>query len=398
MTYNFDEIIDRQNTNALSEEGYRDFVLRNEPEAILPYAESELIKMWVADMQFATPQVVLEAIKKRLEKRILGYTKVFDPAYFASFAAWAETRYGWHIKPDELVISSGVVPALNSLVELILKPGEEVLFTTPSYGPFKMAAERGQFNWIASDLIYHKGHFSIDFEDFEAKASAQKTKLCIFCSPHNPAGRSWSKEELEKIGEICQRHNLWIISDEVHCDVLRTGNRHLPLAKLFPDYDRLITCMAASKTFNLAGMMISNIIISHPDLKKAWDFKHAGIKNPLSVAATQAAYSFGADWLRALQAYLDENFKVTKLHLEQHLPETYFKIPEATYLAWIDLNYYLPGEADLPLFFAKQAGVILEGGNSMFVGNATGFIRLNLACPRSVLLEGLKRITAAIKS
>ena len=154
MTYNFDETIDRQNTNALSEEGYRDFVLRNEPDAVLPYAEDDLIKMWVADMQFATPQVVLEAIKKRLEKRILGYTKVFDPAYFASFAAWAETRYGWQVRPDDLVISSGVVPALNSLVELILKPGEQVLFTTPSYGPFKMAAERGRFADFAFTVFY----------------------------------------------------------------------------------------------------------------------------------------------------------------------------------------------------------------------------------------------------
>ena len=217
------------------------------------------------------------------------------------------------------------------------------------------------------------------------------------CNPHNPTGRVWNEEELRKIGEICIKHNVWIISDEIHCDLLREGQIHIPLAKLFPECERIITCMAPSKTFNMAGLMISNIIIPEETLRKIWLSRHYNFDNPLSIAAAQTAYEKGEDWLNELQKYLDNNFNFVKEYLTKHLPKAKFKISEATYLAWIDLSEYFDKNENLPMFFAYKAGVLLEGGN-MFVQNSDCYIRLNLACPKSIVEEGLKRICNAINS
>lgn len=363
---------------------------------IFPYADDEFIRMWVADMEFATPQVIIDAVKARLDRRIFGYTRVFDPEYYSTFARWTEERYQWHFEKEHLVTSNGVIPALYEMVGYICKPDEKVLFVTPSYAYFKYAADFNKRDYVYSDLVNNDG-YTIDFEDFEAKASDVKTTLCIFCNPHNPSGRVWTPEELKRVGDICIRHNLWIISDEIHCDLLRIGMAHTPLAKLFPDYDRLITCMAPSKTFNMAGFMMSNIIIPNIALRSIWKERHYNFDNPLSIAATQAAYAYGADWLDQMRAYLDENFKFTGDYLAEHLPQAKYRISEATYLAWVNIGGYLPDEENLPLFFANNAGVLLEGGN-MFVANSEGYIRLNLACPRSVVQEGLRRICAAINN
>jgi cystathionine beta-lyase len=205
----------------------------------------------------------------------------------------------------------------------------------------------------------------------------------------------WSPEELTRFGEICLDNDLWIISDEIHCDLLRNGQSHTPLAKLFPASDRIITCMAPSKTFNMAGFMFSNIIIPNKDLMATWNERHYAMENPLSITAAQAAYALGDEWLRQLRNYLDANFELTRDYLAAHLPRSVFRISEATYLAWVNIKAYVSDEANLPLFFANNAGVLLEGGN-MFVANSDGYIRLNLACPRSVLQEGLARIVRAI--
>lgn len=197
------------------------------------------------------------------------------------------------------------------------------------------------------------------------------------------------------MGEICRENGLWLISDEIHCDLLRNGMQHIPMAKVMPDYDRLITCMAASKTFNMAGFMFANVIIRSPELMEVWKERHFESDNPLSITATQAAYTDGGEWLEQLHVYLDENFRFMKEYLEKHLPKAVFRIPEATYLAWVDINAYLPDEDSLPLFFANHAGVLLEGGN-MFVQNSDGFIRLNVACPRAMLETGLERICKAL--
>ncbi|SDE36828.1 MalY/PatB family protein [Sporomusa acidovorans] len=397
MTYNFDEIIDRKNSNAMNTEGFREYIFHADSTMRFPYADDEFIRMWVADMEFATPQVIIDAIKTRLDRRIFGYTRVFDPEYYNTFVRWTEKRYQWHFEKEHLVTSNGVIPALYEMVGYICKPDEKVLFVTPSYAYFKYAADFNNRESICSNLINNDGYYTIDFDDFEAKASDEKTALCIFCNPHNPSGRVWTPEELKRVGDICIRHNLWIISDEIHCDLLRVGMVHTPLAKLFPNYDKLITCMAPSKTFNMAGFMMSNIIIPNSDLRSIWKERHYNFDNPLSIAATQAAYAYGADWLDQMRAYLDENFKITGEYLAEHLPKAKYRISEATYLAWVNVGNYLPDEKSLPLFFANKAGVLLEGGN-MFVANSDGYIRLNLACPRSIVKEGLRRICEAINN
>ncbi|HMM23160.1 MAG TPA: PatB family C-S lyase [Selenomonadales bacterium] len=391
MRYNFDEIIDRKGTNAMNTDGFREYIFQASDDMVFPYADDEFIRMWVADMEFATPPEIIQAVKDRLDKRIFGYTKVFDPDYYRTFAAWAERHYCWTFEKEHLVTSPGIIPALYELVEYICKPDEKVLIVTPSYAFFKHAVDYNHLELVNSDLINQQGYYTMDFDDLAAKAKDEKVSLCIFCNPHNPSGRVWTPEELKKFGEICLKNNLWIISDEIHCDLLRNGKVHTPLAKLFPQTDRIITCMAPSKTFNMAGLMFSNIIIPNKELRAVWKARHYSFENPLSIAAAQAAYRHGDDWLKELKNYLDGNFAFTKQYLESHLPKAVFRIPEATYLAWVNITAYLPSEENLSLYFANNAGVLLEGGN-MFVANSDGYIRLNLACPRSVLEEGLKRI------
>ncbi|MCC9295087.1 PatB family C-S lyase [Clostridium sp. WLY-B-L2] len=397
MTYNFDEIIDRKNTNAMNIEGFRDYIFHADSSMKFPYADDEFIRMWVADMEFATPQVIIDAIKDRLDRRIFGYTRVFDPKYYEAFVNWTETRYKWHFDKKHLVMSNGIIPALYELVNYICKPDEKVLFVTPSYAYFKYAADFNHRQAVCSDLINADGYYTLDFEDLEAKASDEKTTLCIFCNPHNPSGRVWSPEELNRVGDILIRNNMWIISDEIHCDLLRIGQFHTPMAKIFPKYDKLITCMAPSKTFNMAGFMISNVIIPNNELRKIWLSRHYNFDNPLSIAAAQAAYEHGSDWLDQMRVYLDENFKFVGEYLSEHLPKAKYRISEATYLAWVNVGTYFSNKENLPLFFANKAGVLLEGGN-MFVQNSDGYIRLNLACPRSIVAEGLRRICNAINS
>jgi cystathionine beta-lyase len=393
--YNFDEIIDRRNTNAMNTDGFRSYIFHADDSMVFPYMDEEFVRMWVADMEFATPQVIIDAIKERLDKRIFGYTRVFSNDYYNAFVNWCIRRYGWSFEKESLVMSNGIIPALFELVEYICKPDEKVVFLTPSYAYFKYAADFNQRECIYSDLKNDNGYYSIDFDDLEKKAADEKTTLFILCNPHNPSGRVWTEEELKRLGDICVKNNMWIISDEIHCDLLRKDKKHTPLAKLFPGYDRLITCMAPSKTFNMAGLMISNVIISNKDLREIWLSRHYNFDNPLSVAGAQAAYEKGEPWLEELRVYLDNNFEFTKEFLAENLPKAGFEISESTYLAWVDLSEYFGKEEDLPMFFANEAGVLLEGGN-MFVHNSDCFIRLNLACPKSVLAEGLKRICNAV--
>ena len=370
MKYNFDEIIERRGTNAMNTDGFRDYIFHAPETMKFPYADDEFIRMWVADMEFATPKVIIDAMKERLDKRIFGYTQIFDKGYYKAFSAWTEKLYEWTFPKSHLMTSPGVIPALYELVEYLCKPDEKIIIFTPSYAFFKHAADYNKIELVTSDLVNKDGNYSMNFKDFEEKAKDPKASLCIFCNPHNPTGRVWSEEELKRFGEICFENNLWLISDEIHCDLLRTGKKHIPLAKLFPESDKIITAMAPSKTFNMAGLMLSNIIIPSEELRKIWKERHYPFENPISVAATQAAYEHGSDWLDELKLYLDENFEYTKKFLDENLPESKYKISEATYLAWVNIEKYLPNEESLPLFFANKAGVLLEGGD-MFVGNRT---------------------------
>ncbi|TMM53857.1 pyridoxal phosphate-dependent aminotransferase [Maribacter algarum] len=397
MKYNFDEIIDRRNTNAMSLNGYRNYLFGGSDAFESDYSDEDLIPMWIADMEFKSPPAVSKAVKDRAEHGIFGYSQIFDPNYKQAFLNWSKLHYDWEFKPNHLVTSHGVIPALFSLVKYVCAPDEKVLIMTPSYAFFKLATEGSNRELITSDLINENGNYTIDFEDFRRKAEDEKVTLTIFCNPHNPTGRVWSDDELRQLGEICLENDVMIISDEIHCDLLRTEKTFTPLARLFPESDQIITCMAPSKTFNMAGFMIANIIIPNDELRTLWQQKEIPIDNPLSIAAAQAVYSHGNEWLSELKEYLDGNFEFLKDYLSEYLPKAIFKIPDATYLAWVNIGAYLPDEENLTLFFANKAGVLLEGDN-MFVANGAGHIRLNLACPRARLHKGLDRIAKAIRN
>ena len=398
MQYNFDEIIDRKHTNAMNTDGFRSYIFHAGPDMKFPYSDDEFIRMWVADMEFATPPEVCQAIKDRVDKRIFGYSQVFDPAYYEAFSGWCRKMYDWDFPKEQLVFSPGIIPALYELVGDLVAADEKVLITTPAYGFFKHAATYNNRTLVCSPLQNDNGWFSIDFADLEQKAADPKVKLLIWCNPHNPTGRMWTAEETARVGAIAEKYGLWLISDEIHCDLIRQGQKHIPTAKVMPDYPRLITCMAASKTFNMAGLMFSNIIVRDAAVREqmAAHDKTVGLVNPLSIAATQAAYELGGPWLQQLQVYLDGNFQFVADYLAANLPQAVFRIPESTYLAWVDMSRYFPETEDLPLFFANKAGVLLEGGDGMFVGNAAGYVRLNLAMPRAVIAKGLERICEAI--
>ncbi|MCH4458040.1 3M3SH-releasing C-S lyase [Staphylococcus haemolyticus] len=397
MTYNFDEIIDRRSTNAMNVEGYKGYLFGDADTSDLE-EHDELIRMWVADMDFATPEVVLDAIRERLDKKILGYTNIFGTDYYEAFVSWTERRFGYTFPQEHLVFSHGIVAGLIELVSYICDNDDKALILTPSYGPFKMACDKNNIKTVYSPMINHNGYYEIDFEDVRQKVETENIKVCIFANPHNPTGRVWSEDELKQLGQIMVDNDVWIISDEIHCDIKRDGQTHVPFAKAVPDYDKIVTAMSQSKAFNIAGLMFSNIIIPNRRLLKTWKLHHFSSENPLSIVATQAAYEKGEDWLAAMNDYLDDNFKYLAQFLEQELPHTEFKIPEATYLAWVDLSYYIKAKhIDEPIakYFIKHAGVIIEG-QEQFVHNAEGHIRINIAVPREIMIKGLQKIKDAL--
>ncbi len=398
MKYDFNERIDRTHTNALNTDGFRGYIFHAGPEKKFPYADDEFVRMWVADMEFATPPEICDAIKERVDRRIFGYTAVFDDSYYNAFSKWCKDRYDWSFAKEELTFSTGIIPALYQLVETLVAPDEKLLIVSPAYGFFQHAAEYTDKNLVCSPLFRGEGHFTIDFDDFEKKAADPKMKLMLWCNPHNPSGRMWTEEELKRVADIAVKNDLWLISDEIHCDLIRKGQKHIPMGRILPDYDKLITCMSASKTFNMAGLMFSDIIIRDKDLREKFNDrdKNVGFVNPISLAAHQAAYEKCGDWLSQLQDYLDDNFKFLDEFLKENLPEAVYETPEATYLAWVDMSKCLPGVDDMPGFFANNAGVLLEGGDSLFVGNAKGYVRLNLAMPREIIKTGLERMAEAI--
>ena len=263
--YNFDEIIDRRNTNALNTDGFRGYIFHAGPEKVFPFKDEEFVRMWVADMEFACAPAICDAIKARVDKRIFGYTMMFDDAYYNAFNGWCRKRYGWSFKKEELCFSPGIIPALYQIVEDLIGEGETFVITTPSYGYFLHAAEYNDVPIVCSDLILSDEGWKIDFEDLERKCADPKVKMLLWCNPHNPTGRIWTEEELRKVAEIVEKYDLWLVSDEIHCDLIREGLCHIPFGKILPDYDKLITCMSASKTFNMAGLMFSDIIIRNKE-------------------------------------------------------------------------------------------------------------------------------------
>lgn len=403
MTYDFDEIIDRKHTNALNTDGFRGYIFGDtEGKMKFPFKDDEFVRMWVADMEFAMCPDVIQAIKDRADKRIIGYSQVFEPDFYEAYNAWNQKMYGWTYPKEEICFSLGIIPALYMLVDLLLGDHDYAIINTPAYGYFQHPIDERHKHAIHNKLKCDaQGNWTIDFDALEKDASNPFAKLLIWCNPQNPTGRVWTEEELRKVAAIVEKHNLWIISDEIHCDLLCQGVKHIPMAKIMPEYKKLITCTSVSKAFNMAGMMFAEIIIRDEELRKLYISEtntYAMNLNPLSIAAHTAAYAKGHDWLDQLKTYLDGNFKLVKETFARELPDITFQIPQATYLAWVNMNPYLGDVEDIPDFMANKAGVLLEGGDALFVDNAKGYIRLNLAMPRVIVDKGLQRIVKAVKA
>lgn len=396
--YDFDKIVDRRNTAAMKLEGYKSYIFTNSTNIKIPYKEEELIQMWIADMEFETAPEILEGIEKRLDRKVLGYTTKKDKNLYNAIKSWCKRKYNWNIDENELLISDGVVPAIEKIMSIVLGPNDKVLINTPAYGQFVQCAKRVHRGFIISDLIYDNGEYKINFEDLDKKMSRYDVKLFIFCSPHNPSGKVWSEEELKKVAGLVRKHNIFIISDEIHCDIRRANApQHIPLKKIMPSYDKLAICMSASKTFNLAGLQQSAIFITNKQMRKIWRDEEVLFLNPLSLAGTIAAYNEGDQWLSELTKYLDDNFVFTRKYIRKNLPKAKMSNSDATYLGWLDLNSYFSEDEDIELFFAIKAGVLIEADKS-FTSNAKGMVRLNLACPRKYLEIGLERICKSLNN
>lgn len=394
--FDFDRIISRKNTHALTADNYRGYIWNNAPGLTFDWPEEDFIHMWVADMSFATPRAVTDEIRNRLEREILGYTLSAHTHgdYVSAVTAWCKTHYDVDLDASQLRSCEGIVPAVNALTALNCGEGDTILNLTPSYGMFRHAATASGATLLDCTLIYEDGRWSVDWDGFTAMAQTPECKVFLLCNPHNPTGRCWTREELVRFGDICQENGLFMVVDEIHCDLLRQGKRHVSALSVYQGRSDFAVCFAPSKTFNMAGLHISNVVIPDETLRKRWK---GSVQNPLSIAGGLGAYTNGAPWLDELRTYLDGNFQLLESMLSQHLPLCQYRIPDATYLAWVNLNPYLKEDVHLSTFFANKAGVLLEGGDELFIADAQGWVRLNLSCPRSLVEAGIGRIIDALK-
>ena len=391
MKYNFDEIIDRSGTSATKMES----LPKGCPDDALP--------LWVADMDFACAEPILKALHERIDKKIFGYTMYDTDECLGAVLNWYKKRYGWEEQKENLFFCGGLVSAYAVLLNLLTKEGEGVVIQRPIYYPFTMKANSNGRQIVDSPLIYADGNYTIDFDDLDKKMAEPNNKVLVFCSPHNPAGRVWTEEEIRKVVDICKKYDKWIICDEIHCDLLRCGMTFHPILKVAPDYaDRIAVCTAPSKTFNLAGMKTSNIVIHNKELQAAWKELIGGKLSmngagTLGLTAMIAAYNEGEEWLEQLKEYLDGNFAYIDAFLKEHLPKAHMVPSEGTYLAWIDFNGYVDGDAEkLEEIMQKKARVALDEGY-IFGDAGRGFERINIATPRSVVEDCMDRILKAFK-
>lgn len=383
--YDFDQIIDRSGTNSVKYEDKPD-------DGLLP---SNYIPLWIADMDFACPQPVLDAMKARLDQKILGYSRLSGDNYFNAVTGWMKRRHNWTVDPDTIVYSSGTVATINLCVEKLTQPGEGVIINTPCYTPFYKAITKFGRTPLLSPLINDEGYYRFDYDQFEQLCADPNAKLFFLCSPHNPTGRVFTEQELRRVADICLANDVFIVSDEIHFDLLRPGVRHIPLATLYPNEKRLITCTAPSKTFNLAGNHLANIIIPDENIRKRWqDGSWGGMPSPLAIPACRAAYDECGDWLDALNEYIAGNFAFVDRFVKEHMPKASFRIPEGTYLVWLDLGGYGFTDDQLKERIAR-AGLYVEYAED-FVANGEGYIRVNIACPRSVVEKSMNILAGAL--
>jgi cystathionine beta-lyase len=384
MTYNFDQYIERRGTDGYKWTEYGD----------------DVVPLWVADMDFASPEPVIRALHERVAHGIFGYGRPM-PELLHLICERMQRLYNWTVTPDQLVFLPGLVAGLNVVCRAIGKPGDGVLMQTPVYPPFlKAPLHHGRTADTAELAVGREGRllrYEIDYDAFES-AITPRTRLFFLCNPHNPIGRGYSREELTCMAEICLRHNVVICSDDIHCDLLLDNTGHMPLAALSPEIaEHCITLMAPSKTFNIAGLKCSFAIVPNPDLRRRLVLVISGMGmavNLMGYTAALAAYREGADWLAELRRYLTANRDFLVNYVLEYFPDFYTTVPEATYLAWFDCRE--AGIEGNPFqFFLKQARVALNDGVHFGPGGQ-GFVRLNFGCPRSTLAEALERMRAAL--
>lgn len=381
---NFDEIVERKGTDCLK---YDFAVRRGKPEDVLPF--------WVADMDFRTSSYIEDALIERTKHGIFGYSEVGDD-YFGPLAAWMKSRHNWDVRQEWLIKTPGIVFALAMAVKAYTQPGEAVLIQQPVYYPFSEVIEDNGRKVVSNDLcLGEDNRYFIDFRDFENKIVENKIKLFLLCNPHNPSGRVFTKEELAKMGNICQKHNVIVVSDEIHQDFVFKGE-HTVFASVSPELAELsVVCTSASKTFNIASMLISNIFIPNPELREK--FRHevnaAGISqlSVLGLVATSAAYTYGGEWYDSMMAYVGENMDYVREFVQENLPGVRFIEGEGTYLVWLDFRGtgLSPEELDRRIIY--DARLWLDSGK-IFGKTGEGFQRINVAAPRSVIAECLNRI------
>lgn len=388
MQYNFDEIIDRRNTNSLK----WDFAVeRGRPADVLP--------LWVADMDFPAPQPVLDALERAVRHGIFGYSDV-KSGYYDALAAWFSRRFGWETRPEWLVKTPGVVFALAMAVRALTNPGDAVLLQPPVYYPFFSVVRDNNREVVENPLVYQNGRYEIDFADLEEKIVRHSGKLLLLCSPHNPVGRVWTEAELRRIGEICQRYGVYVVSDEIHCDFTLPGYPHTVFLRANPALaERTVICTAPSKTFNLAGLQASNIWIPGAEVRKKVqkEIDRAGYSqlNALGLVACQAAYEGGGEWLDQLKDYLRENLGFLRAFLAERLPQVKLAEPDGTYFAWLDCSGLGLCRRELNDLVVNRARLWLDAGH-IFGGGADQFQRVVLACPHATLREALERLERAI--
>lgn len=387
MTVNFDGIIDRRGTSCLK---YDFAVERGYPQGILPF--------WVADMDFRAPQPVIDELTRRVQHGIFGYT---DPkeSYKEIVVNWMTKHHSWTPSTKALTITPGVVFALAVAIRCFTKPGEAVLLQQPVYYPFTEMIRQNNRELVNSPLVLKDGHYEIDFDDFEEKIVKHDVKLFLLCSPHNPAGRVWTRDELLRMASICLKHNVLIVADEIHHEFVRPGFKHTVLASLSPEIaSQTITCTSPSKTFNLAGLQVSNIFIENDELRRKFraEISAAGYSQPnsLGLFAAQAAYEHGAEWLKELLAYIESNYQKAKAFFAEQMPKVKLIEPEGTYLLWLDFSAYGLTDEELDDIIINDANLWLDSGH-IFGKAGRGFQRLNIACPWSTLENGLQHLAKA---
>jgi cystathionine beta-lyase len=401
MRYDFDREISRRGTSAVKwefiQEGPDLLQWEHTDEFFGP---DRILPMWVADMDFRCPEPVVTALVARAEHGIYGYTEKSDE-YYQSVVGWMKRRHGWRVAPEWICTTPGVVPALNMLVRTFLSPGEKVLIQRPVYYPFFSAIENNGGEIVSNSLVLDNGRYGMDFDDLEVKAQDPQVKMAILCSPHNPVGRVWTREELSRFGDICLRNNVLVVSDEIHGDLIYKGYAFTTFASISKDIAQsAVICTAPSKTFNMAGLQTSNIIIPNADLRAQFEktLQSNGLFgiSVLGIVATEAAYNHGEEWLEQVLDYIEVNLRYLDEYVRDNIPQISVIPPEGTYLVWLDCRRLGLGKWDLKHLMLKEARVYLDEG-FIFGPEGEGFERINIACPRSILGEALERICNAIQ-